>query len=182
VTLATLEDAIRAWVVAAGVAGGVPDADRAVIIADQDGTRPPLPYVAVRVLTFDGRVGEDESLVDDGDPPAWHGRGNRTASVSLSAYGSGAEAWIERAAFLLGSPSVVALLRSAGLNVRPNGDLQNLSRVRDERTEVRFVRDFLVSYVREASVTETEPLVELELVEVESNVGDRTENLSIEVV
>lgn len=180
-TRTALENAIRAWLVAAGVYSGVPNPDRAVIVADQNGTRPPLPYLAVRVIAFDIPVGEDESLVDDGDPPMWRGRGQRTSTVSVHAYGDGAEAWIERATFLLGAPSVRTLLTSAGLNVQPTGALQNLSRVRDERVEVRFHRDFTAAYVRESAVEDQEVLVELAVVEHEDTLGDLVQTHTIEV-
>lgn len=161
----TIEDGVRAWLVAAGVAGGIPSAASAVIFADQDAVRPPLPYLVVKVVVYDIPVHEDEDLFDDEDPPRWRGRGNRTSTVSVNAYGAGAEAWLERATLFLRSPATLAQLGAAGLAVRPEGGLNNLSGLLDDSTQVRFQRDFAVDYVREgADPADTEDVTELELV------------------
>jgi hypothetical protein len=160
----SIEDTVRAWLVASAVAGGVPHPDRAVVIADQDAARPPLPYLLVRVLVHDIPVGEDEDLVDDADPPTWRARGQRTGTVSVNAFGVGAEAWLERAVIMLRSPSVAAILLAGGLTVRPEGGLNNLSGLLDERTQVRFHRDFFVDYAKVGGDTDAEDAVELEQV------------------
>lgn len=160
-----IEDGVRAWLVAAGVAGGVPNAARAVIFADQDAVRPALPYMVVRVVVYDIPVHEDEDLFDDESPPQWRGRGSRTSTVSVNAYGTGAEAWLERATLFLRSPATLAQLGAAGLAVRTEGGLNNLSGLLDESSQVRFQRDFLVDYTREgADPADTEAVTELELV------------------
>lgn len=168
---ASIENAVRAWLVLAGAAGGVANPDRAVIFGDQDTTRPSLPYVTVRVLVYDIPVGEDEDLVDDADPPTWRGRGQRTGTVSVNAYGAAAEAWLERAVFMLRSPSVQTLLTAGGLTVRPEGGLNNLSSLLDDKTQVRFQRDFAVDYERDAEPTDAEAAVELEQVVHEDTFG-----------
>lgn len=159
---AAIEAAVRAWLIAAGVAGGVPNPDRAVVLADQDGPRPPLPYLVVRVVVYDIPVHEDEDLVDDADPPTWRARGLRTSTVSVNAFGGSAAAWLERANLMLRAPSIRAQLDAAGFALRPNGGINNLSALRDSGTETRFQRDFAVDYTREGSVPDdTEALVEL---------------------
>jgi hypothetical protein len=163
-TRTDIEDVVRSWLVAAGASGGIPSADSAVIIADQDGPRPALPYLTVRVLLYDLPVGEDESVVDDADPPTVRQRGQRTGTVSVNAFGSGAEDWLERAVLLLRSPSVRALLDAGQLTVRPEGGSNNLSRVRDDKTEVRFQRDFFVDYELVGDDEDAEEAVELEQV------------------
>ena len=162
---AAIEAAVRAWLIAAGVSGGVPNPDRAVVLADKDGPRPPLPYLVVRVVVYDIPVHEDEDLVDDSDPPTWRGRGQRTSTVSINAFGAGADAWLERASLMLRAPSILAQLTAAAIVVRPAGGLNNLSALRDSGTEARFQRDYSVDYTREGSVPDdTEDVTELELV------------------
>lgn len=155
-----IEDAVRAWLVAAGVAGGVPSADSAVVFADQDQPKPALPCLVVRVVVYDIPVHDDEDLYDD--TPQWRGRGQRTSTVSVNAYGAGAEAWLERAHLMLRAPSVLAQLSAAGFAVRPVGGVNNLSGLLDDHTQVRFERDFAVDYTREGvDPDDVESVVEL---------------------
>lgn len=169
----SIEDGIRAWLVLAGANGGIPSPDSSVIYANQDAPRPALPYLTVRVFVYDVQVHEDESLIDDSDPPLWRGRGQRTSTVSVNGYGIGADEWMERAVFMLRSPSVVASLNESGLAVRPVSGMNNLSGILDESTQVRFQRDFGVDYQRDSSETDVEELAELELVEHEDDYVDR---------
>jgi hypothetical protein len=167
-----IEDAVRAWLVAAGADGGISSPDAKVIIADQDAARPPLPYVTVKVLVYDVQEKEDETWVDeDGNRNV---RGLRTGTVSLNAYGATAEGWLERAHLLLGMPSVLAILNGIALRPRPGG-INNLSGVLDGATQARFQRDYAVDYERESSATEVEAATELERVvttlEVSSDVS-----------
>lgn len=161
-----LETAVRAWLVATGAQSGIPNADSAVIFADEDGVRPPLPYLTVRVLVYDVDVHVDERIdkVDEDDAPTWESRGLRTGTVAVNSYGAGGEAWLERAAFMINAPSSQAVLQPAGVVIRTNGGINNLSGLLDDGTEVRFERDFSVDYERRASETEVEGLVELETV------------------
>jgi hypothetical protein len=132
------------------------------VLADQDGPRPPLPYLLVRVVVWDLPVGEDEDLVDDSDPPTWRARGQRTSTVSINAFGGSAAGWLERANLMLRAPSILAQLDAAGLALRPQGGLNNLSALRDSGTEARFQRDYAVDYVRSGSAPgDTEQLAEL---------------------
>jgi hypothetical protein len=185
VTRAELENKVRAWLAAAGAAGGVPSADSAVVIADQDGTRPPLPYLLVRVLVPEVQVGEDETLVDDADPPQIRVRGQRYATVGVQAFGEEALSWLRRATRKLASPSIVTLNQAAGVAIRPQGGPTNLSGLRDSHTEVRFSQDFRVDFEVLSTEDEAESGVPLEQVvdthEWTSQDGspDRTEVVTI---
>lgn len=186
VTRAALEDAIVAWLVLSGASGGIPSADSAVIIADQDFGRPALPYLTVRILTWDDEVGVDEDVVlDDGDDGAtWEARGRRTSTVALNGYGDGSEAWLVRAHAMLRAPSVKLLLDTAGINVREVGTLQNLSALLDQGTQTRWQRDLEVDYDLVAG--DSEAVVPLEEVAIASTYsglpGARAETITIEVV
>jgi hypothetical protein len=143
---ADIEDAVRGWLALVGEEGGIPDADSAVVIADQDAVRPPLPYLVVRVDVYDLVVHTDETSADDSDPPVWQTRGQRTGTVSVNAYGPTAAGWLERAVLMLRAPSVQALLSTAGLTIRPEGGARNLSGLLDDATQARLQRDFFVDY------------------------------------
>lgn len=159
-----IENAVRAWLILAGAATpGIPTPDRAVIVADQDGPRPPLPYLAVRVDAYDLQTVGDEDLTDA--TPTWRARGQRSSNVSVNAFGATAEAWLERAVFMLRSPAVLAQLAAAGFAIRVNGSLVNVSALLDDRTAIRFLREFFVDYQRDASGAEIEGVVDLGTVE-----------------
>ena len=166
-TRTALETAVRAWLVLAGVVGGISNADRAVIFAHQDGVRPPMPYLLVNVIVPSVQVGEDEEFVDDADPPQRSIRGNRYATVSVNAFGETAFDWLELASFRLRAPSIKALNIAAGIAVQPISGVSDLSALRDQSTERRWVQDFRVDYVRQTSELETESVVALELIERE---------------
>jgi hypothetical protein len=174
VTRANLETAVRSWLVLAGASGGIPNADRAVIIADKNGPRPTLPYLMVRIQDYDGQVHTDESIVDDGAIPTWRSRGPRRATASVHAFGEGAEDWLVRASNQIGSPAVRSLFGAANIAVRPNGDVRNLSKLLDDKTQARFHRDFFVDYTHETAVPDRAPLVELGRVEHVDTFSERT--------
>lgn len=176
-TRAQLEDAVRAWLVAGGAAGGIPSADSAVVIGDTDTVRVPLPYLLVRCSDFDQVVGEDEDLVDDADPPTWRARGQRRAVVSIDAFGVTAEGWLRRAVAMLRAPSLLEQLGDAGIAIRTVGPAVNLSALLDDRTQVRVQRDVEVDYQQVAS-DEVEEVVPLEQVEHVDEIGDRTETVT----
>jgi hypothetical protein len=163
-TRVAIEDAVRAWLVAAGALGGIPTPNAKVVIADQDVTRPPLPYLLVRTLTHDVPVGQDETIVDDATPPQVYVRGQRYSTLSVNAFGETALGWLQRAVLHLRSPSILALNQAAGIAVQLQGGLTNLSGVRDSHTETRFVQDLRVSYEAITPAVDAEPGVPLEQV------------------
>lgn len=59
-TAETILQACRAWLKAGAKAGGLTDDQ--VIPADDDGPRPPIPYLTVKLTTLDLPVGVDEEL------------------------------------------------------------------------------------------------------------------------
>jgi hypothetical protein len=183
VTAKALGKLVRDWLVAAGASGGVPNPDRAVILAEQNGTRPPLPYVTVRVNTHRVPIGSDERWNDDQDPPRAHVRGLRYSVVSVQAHGEGAEAWLDRAELLLSSPSILALTQTAGVAIQPQGGATNVSALLDSEIEARWAQDFRVDFVRETSETEVEGVVELaEVQHTDTWQGppeDRTETVTV---
>lgn len=168
-TRTALETAVRAWLVLAGVLGGIPNADRAVIFADEDGTRPAQPYLVVKLTVPSTTVGDDESWADAAATPQHHVRGNRFATVSVHAYGATAYDWLDRAGLRLRAPTVKAANTTAGIAVQAIGGIRDLSALRDQATERRWHQDFRVDYVRQTGVSETEGLVELGVVEVEEH-------------
>jgi hypothetical protein len=160
-TRTDLEDAIRLWLVAAGAAGGIPSADAAVIIADQDQARPPLPYVSLKVIVYDVPEKVDEDWVNTATPPQWQARGLRSGTVSLNAFGPTADGWLDRAHLMLGAPSIRDLLGDAGIELVPRGGINNLSGKLDASTQARFQRDYAIGYRRVAADTETETVTDL---------------------
>ncbi|MEN0065938.1 MAG: hypothetical protein AAGA48_27605 [Myxococcota bacterium] len=164
--LAMLFAVLRTWLKAAATAAGLTDAQ--IILANQDGPRPPLPYATVNVLTYDAKLGEDETWVDASDPPQLRQRGVRTGTLSVQTFGRGAATWLRRAVGRLRHPSVLAVTTEAGVTVEPTGGLQNLTNLVDTSMEPRFQRDFSVLY---RTVSDPETAIELDTVEVDSTSG-----------
>lgn len=184
-TRTAIETAVRGWLVLAGVVGGIPNADRAVIFADEDAARPPLPYLVVKVVVPSVQVHDDEEWADNAATPLHHIRGQRFATVSVNAFGTTAYDWLDRAVLRLRAPSVKALNEAAGIAVQALSEVRDLSALLDESTQRRWVQDFRVDYVRETVVGETEGVVELEEVVHEDHwdgePSERVETVTIEV-
>lgn len=159
---------VREWLIAQGVDGGIPNPDRAVIFANENGPRPPLPYVVVDVDVFDERIGYDE--VQIGSTALVAPKGQRRGVVSVEMYG-GSEVWVERATYLLNTPESLALLTALWLE--PEGGLVNLSTTVDTDIETRYRRDFSFTYERTADSGDASQGVELEQVVHTDTLGDR---------
>lgn len=181
-TRTEIEDAAIAWLVAAGVAGGIPSPDNKVILADDDGVRPALPYLTVRLPLHDVPVGEDQDLYDDEATPNWRAHGYRRGTLTVNGYGDGAEAWIVRATQHLRAPAIRNQLIAAGLAITALGGLRNLSGLVDDATENRFGRDFEITYQLES---DTVPVIELESAaisetyESDAPTGDRSTSFTV---
>lgn len=159
--LANILVGFRTWLKAAGAAAGLTDAQ--VIVADQNGPRPPLPYATVRVTSYDLRQGSDEEFVDASDPPQFRQRGVRTGSVSVNVFGRAGSTWLRRAVGRLRHPSIKRAIDALGLTIEPLSGLNNLTSLRDTSMEPRFQRDFSVLY---RTISDAEAVVELETVAV----------------
>lgn len=181
-----IESAAIAWLVAAGASGGISSPDAKVIVADQGGPRPPLPYLTVKAIVYDVPVGRDQEFRNDAATPEWRAHGQRAGTLSVNAYGVGAEAWLERATQFLRAPAIKAqlsaVLSGTGINLEPIGGIRNLSGLVDDEIEPRFQRDFAVAYQLES---DTEALIELETVDIadtyetEAPPGDRSSTFTI---
>lgn len=132
-----------------------------IIPSDDDGPRPPLPYLTVKVLTADAEIGHDEDIraLDGGGLPTIKARGERRATVSVQAYGTAAEAWLSTALLKRRLPSIQEILIGAGLTIEPLGPIRDISRLVDTSFEARFSLDLEVTYQLESdAVSETEAL------------------------
>jgi len=150
--------------------------DDQIIIADDKGTRPPLPYLTVKVTSPGLQVGTHEILngIDGGSgAPTVSARHEKRATVSLQAFGEGAFAWLEDALDGLPLPTALDTLDAAGLSVQPISDIRDVARFLDTDTEPRYAVDLAVDYR-----VETDPvsLVEAVLVgvdfDLDHGVGD----------
>lgn len=120
-----------------------------VIVADDIGPRPPLPYLTVKITTIDIGVGEDEDVAAlDGDGnPTLTARGCRLASVSVQAFGgTTALGWLAAARLALRLPAMQAQLNGDGIVIVPTGAPRDLSRLIDTAIEARAVWDLQVRY------------------------------------
>lgn len=142
---------VRSWLMLAATL-----TDDQVIVANDGGPRPELPYLTVLVLVADIQVGEDEVIRGlSGATPTVKVRGTRRATVSVQAFGAAAEEWLVLARLGLRLPTVQADLLSSGLSIEPQGAPRDISRVLDTGIESRFTWDLDVLYGVESD-TETE--------------------------
>lgn len=135
--------------------------DAQVIPADDDGPRPALPYLTVKVLTADAEIGRDEDVrsTDGSGDPTLVVRGERRATVSVQAFGTTAEGWLSTALLKRRLPSIQEVLLGVGLTIEPMGPIRDLSRLVDTAIEPRFGVDLEVTYLLTSdTVAETEAL------------------------
>ena len=156
-----ITNAVLAWLRAAN--GGLTNAQ--VIRAESKGSRPPKPYLTVKA-TPGLRTGAHDEPIDaiDGGVPDRKVRGQRTAAITVQAFGSGAFAWLEAAGLSLQVESIRATLTAAGLTIRQSGDPSDISALLDTAFEPRWEVPFEADYA-----IETDPVtgIELALIEVE---------------
>ena len=133
--------------------------DAQVIKADGKEARPPLPYLTVRLISYDVKVGDDErrtGLSGGGDPVA-SVRGQRRASVTVQAFGDLATEWVTEATAALRRESIREILIASGVAIQPLTGQTNIAAVLADQTELRSSDDFDRAYSYESSEeTETE--------------------------
>lgn len=165
---ATLQEALRAWLVGAGAG--------TVIFADQDGDRPALPYLTVKVRLSDLVHGGD--AVHYRDDLSVVGVGERRGAATVQAFGEAAIEALEEAVSLLPLPTAQATLVAAGVTVEPTGGLLDLTGVIDSHSEARAARDFDLLYQR---ISGGEAFVDAATVEATEALGDRTTSTTYDV-
>lgn len=146
--------AVRAWLKQSANLS-----DEQCILADRSGTRPPLPYLTVKVTTADVPIGVDEQIdlaVDDA--PARHVVGERRATVSVQGFGDETAGWLERAHLALGSEPIRDLLTDRGVTVLVAGGVTDLSAFLNTSIVSRYVFEVEVYY---RLTSEPDTLVEM---------------------
>ena len=134
----------RAWLIeATGLPGGQ------VIPADDPGTRPPLPYLTIQIITSDvPDAWEERSYSVNEDTGDLDGQiiGYRTGSIQVDGYGRGAIDHLTTARLKLRATPIRRILRAHNLSTRKEGGIQDVSQLVDDEIEKRFTCDFAVSY------------------------------------
>lgn len=120
-----------------------------IVPTDDSGTRPPLPYLTVQILTSDIPSAWDEKIrtVNEisGDLDE-NIIGRRTGSIQLDGYGRASYDHMTKAALSLRLTPIRSLLRASRLTVRAEGGINDISTLVDDEIEKRFQRDFALSY------------------------------------
>ena len=120
-----------------------------VIPADDSGTRPELPYITVQILTSDIPDAWEEQIlsVDEVTGDLLQNIiGYRTGSLQIDGYGRGAYEQIVDARLGLKLTHIRRGIRDAGLAIRPEGGINDLSTLVDDEIEKRFSADFAIAY------------------------------------
>lgn len=143
--------------------------DAQIIVGNEQGSRPPLPYIAVFINSIDIPEGQDQELryIDEDDNPAVQIRGSRRATVNIQAFGADAEEWLTALCLSLQSPVTRAILDELDLSIVRLGSIIDLSSLLDTSIQKRFSQDFEVYYYVNS---ESESLVAPEQVDFNSTI------------
>lgn len=150
----SLLDAVRGWLKAAASPALL---DKQVILADEKGTRPTLPYMTVKLTTLHQRMGEDERGVEvvavtppGGGAPTERVdltvTGARRAVLQVRGFGEEPGDWLAAAELALSDPQVLMGLAALNVAVRSLGGLIDLAQLLDTKIEARWSQDFEVTY------------------------------------
>jgi len=133
-----------------------------IIMADDDGPRPPLPYLDVRPESVDiGRLTASDSVqwtCPDPDTVAQTVHGLRTALVSVRGYGDQAPRWLSAGSAVWQVDDILAALVSDGIHVVDVSPTRNISIVLDTQTERRWEQTWEVMYVATSDPVEAPAL------------------------
>lgn len=164
----TTIQAARTWIkLAAGLTDGQ------VIPVDDQGGRPPVPYLTVAAFA-DAPVAQAEQfddLDDDGDPRRTTSRSERV-TISIQSYGPTAGEWVRTADLGLYRADVQAALLAAGVTVIPGGAGRPLTLDLGAGREVRQAFDFEARYT--LTETNAESLTAAEVVALETDLRHRS--------
>jgi hypothetical protein len=127
----------------------------AVVVAQQTGPRPALPYLTVEVVTPGVQVGEDELFYDlggaGGTMREWV-RGQRRATVQVSGYGTDAPELLEQVRLSLGSPVTRAPAETTyGISLAGVVSQQDLTALRETDYEIAALLELAIHYRTESA-------------------------------
>ncbi len=153
--------------------------DSQVIVLDNEGHRPTIPYLALTVLAGGTNTESTDWITHNeiGGTPRKIPRGYREAQVSVNAYGLGAEVWVDQIADVaFNNEQVIEDLRQRGVTIVQVGPPTNLTALVDASHEYRSNTAITCAYEHVGSdIT----IIELLIVEVEFEGESPTGSLSI---
>lgn len=118
-----------------------------VVPADDEGVRPALPYITIRVLTDDIQTATPQVKHIDVDGDLIEEiRTQFEGSIQLDAYGRSGRDYLARAGRLLWSTQSQNYLRDALISLRLVGGINDLSTLVDDAIEGRHQRDLFFGY------------------------------------
>ena len=129
------------------------------IPANDKGRRPDLPYITLKVSSYDNpHLIRDEVIETvDGGIPQERIRGDRRGVLTVAGFGEATEAWLQNMGLEIGLETTQVFLRGESVRVRILTETIDVSAMRDTEIEPQFSRDFTLTYMIE---TGDEPLVE----------------------
>ena len=127
-----------------------------------DAPKPAKPYLTLLLLTLDIPNGTDWKVSAlAGGLPTQRTAGNRSSTLSIQAYGEGAEDWLTTAHMMLDRVGVGDALTTAGLSLDRLGAITDLSAVLDTGYEARYSAEYTLRY---GVISATETLTPVESV------------------
>lgn len=150
---------VRRWIIAAT---GLPRDQ--VIPADDPGTRPPLPYITIRLLTQGVPAGTAETRRQGTSENVF---APYTGSLQLDAYGPGSASFLSLCDMSLALSKIQEIIRKGDLAIHGTGSINDLSALVDDKIESRHQKDFYIAYSVELSEPDTDAITPLEKVEAD---------------
>lgn len=136
--------------------------DNQIIVADDKGPRPDLPYLTVGLNTYDVPLSQDrqdwpESSGGDVDVAS---TGQREGTISLQGYGRGSSQWLTELPHRLHRRAVQAAMTTQGIDLQaPDTGVIRLGQLVETALEDRYSRDLRITY-RDTGATENVPAVD----------------------
>lgn len=118
-----------------------------VIWADENGARPDENYITLKVMTF-SKIGQKDELPTDnsGDRKVKY---DEDFTVNIEGYGIGVQDNIQELKDSLQLESVLQSLVQAGIAVRADSDITDISVLLDETIEKRYLYEIMMGFSHE---------------------------------
>lgn len=159
------------------LATGTTLTDTQVIPADDPGSRPPVPYLTVKIpsIVQQGTT-ERRDKWATGTTLARHHNGGFLASVSIQGFGTGTDEWMERIRLHLDSYAAQVIETASGVSFAYCTDVLDVAAMLDTSIEPRYSMDLFVSFDNDS--TESVPVASTVIV---TTTGDivTTQTLSV---
>lgn len=153
--------------------------DRQVIVAYSKIPKQQKPFLLVSLTSFDNPIGQDEDkyLVNQDNFLTHSTKGVRSALVAINGFGEGSAQWLSIAATSIRREKIQRFLRERKLNVNSFGALVDMTQLVNEEYEVRFLREFSLTY---GMISEPEDVIAARRLTIDVETDGDNSNILVE--